>query len=70
MEKRTAEYRILTIERRRVESLRSDSFKIKYGAVDSILISIFLDKIDGNPSFDIRYSIVIIRPASNALIRG
>ena len=38
-EQRTAEYRILNIECRRVESLRSDFFKIKDRKVDSILIS-------------------------------
>jgi hypothetical protein len=38
-----------------MESLRSDLFKVKDGKADSILIFIFLDKIDGIPSFDIRF---------------
>jgi len=42
---------------RRVESLRSDFLKINDRMVESTLISIFLDKIDGIPSFDIRYLI-------------
>ena len=42
-EKRTAEYRITNIECRRVESLRSDYFKINDLTVDSILVSIHRD---------------------------